>query len=386
MKTAIVHDWLTGMRGGEKCLEVMCELFPDAVLHTLIHLPGRLSGTIEGMEIRTSPLQHLPGKGKYYRHLLPLFPSAVESFDLSEYDLVISSSHCVAKGASGAPGALHLCYCYTPMRYAWDQYEHYFGSHRLRPWSRLVIPPLIDRLRRWDRESVGRVDSFAAISGYVAERIKRYYDRDAVVIYPPVDVASFRADPSPGDYYLMVSALAPYKRIDIAVEAFNSLGRELRIVGMGQDRRRLERLAGPSIRFLGWVSREELKEQYAGCRALVFPGEEDFGITPLEAQASGRPVIAFGRGGATETVRPHPDFPSRGCWPGDRGDPTGVFFTIQDARSLADAVLFLEDHLAEFRSREIRESVRPFDRPRFKKELAAFIEGELGRRKGGGVR
>jgi glycosyltransferase involved in cell wall biosynthesis len=379
MKTAIVHDWLTGMRGGEKCLEVMCELFPDAVIHTLIHQPGRLSAPIEGMEIRTSWLQRLPGREKYYRHLLPLFPAAVESFDLSSFDLVISSSHCVAKGAVTRPEALHLCYCYTPMRYVWDQYDHYFGSHRLRPWSRLVVPPLIRRLRRWDVATSSRVDSFAAISGYVAARIGKYYGREARVIYPPVDVEAFSTSDSPGSSYLMVNALAPYKRVDLAVEAFNELGLELRIVGTGQDQRRLEAMAGPTIRFLGWVSQEELAREYRECRALIFPGEEDFGITPLEALASGRPVIAFGRGGVTETVRPHPDFPSPNSWPRGGGEPTGVFFTGRDAGSLAEAVRFFESRAGGFDPTATGESALPFNRSRFREELSAFIDEELSR-------
>jgi len=382
MKTAIVHDWLTGMRGGEKCLEVMCELFPDAVIHTLIHLPGRLSARIEGMEIRTSWLQRLPGREKYYRHLLPLFPAAVESFNLSSFDLVISSSHCVAKGAVTRPEALHLCYCYTPMRYVWDQYEHYFGSHRLRPWDRLVIPPLIKKLRRWDIATSPRVNSFAAISGYVSARIMKYYGREARVIYPPVDVEAFSTSSSPGSSYLMVNALAPYKRVDLAVEAFNELGLELRIVGTGQDQRRLEAMAGPTIRFLGWVSQEELAREYRDCRALVFPGEEDFGITPLEALASGRPVVAFGRGGVTETVKPHPDFPSPNSWPREGGRPTGVFFTGRDAGSLVEAVRFFEARAGDFDPAATRESALPFNRSRFREELSAFIDEELSRKDG----
>ncbi len=381
MKTAIVHDWLTGMRGGEKCLEAICELFPDAALFTLLHRPGHLSPTIEDMDIRTSWLQRLPGRQAYYRHLLPLFPKAVESFDLSGFDLVLSSSHCVAKGAVPAAGALHLCYCYTPMRYAWDQYDHYFGTHRLGPVTGRIIPPLIRRLRRWDVETAGRVHSYAAISAYVAERIRRYYGRDSTVIHPPVELGAFSVSPSRGDHYLMVNALAPYKRVDIAIEAFNFLGRELRIIGTGQDRTRLERLAAPNIRFLGWVSREDLAREYSRCRAFIFPGEEDFGITPLEAQASGRPVIAFGRGGVTETVRPHPDFPSPGSWPLPEGGATGIFFTGQDAPSLVEAVRFFESREGDFSPQSVRESVLRFDRPRFKEEFSAFVERELEQRR-----
>jgi len=370
LKTAIVHDWLTGMRGGEKCLEVMCELYPDADLFTLIYRHGHLSPAIERMKIRTSWIQRLPGRQVYYRHLLPLFPSAVESFDFSGYDLVISSSHCVAKGAVTGPETLHLCYCYTPMRYAWDQYEQYFGAHRVGGLKRLVIGSLIGRLQRWDAATADRVDSYVAISQHVAKRILKYYDRKATVIYPPVDISSFSPSSGGGDYYLMVNALAPYKRVDLAIEAFNGLGRELRIVGTGQDMERLRQLAGRNVRFLGWVSREELARQYAGCRAFIFPGEEDFGITPLEAQASGRPVIAYGRGGVLETVRPH----------GGTDEPTGVFFHEQTALSLAEAVRSFEEREGDFSPDAIRTSVLSFDRPRFASEFGAFVEGERERR------
>ncbi len=385
MKTAIVHDWLTGMRGGEKCLEEMCVLFPDATIYTLLYRKGHLSPTIEAMKIRTSPIQRLPGWRAYYRHLLPFFPAAVESFDLSGYDLVISSSHCVAKGAVTGPETLHLCYCYTPMRYAWDQYESYFAANRLRWWERFLIPPLIRRLRRWDLSTVGRVDSFAAISNYIAERIRECYGRESVVIYPPVDVEAFSISPSPGDHYLMVNALAPYKRVDIAVEAFNRLGRELRIVGTGQDRSRLEQLAGKNIRFLGWLSPDHLAREYASCRALIFPAEEDFGITPLEAQASGRPVIAFGRGGATETVRPHPGFPAAGTWPVREGAPSGVLFPHQSADSLTGAVRFFEEHADDFSPERIRASVLPFDRAVFRSRITRYVEREVAAFFGGAI-
>jgi glycosyltransferase involved in cell wall biosynthesis len=377
LKVAIVHDWLTGMRGGEKCLVEMCKLFPDATIYTLIYRSGHLSPAIEAMKIRTSLIQRLPWWRTYYRHLLPFFPAAVESFDLSGYDLVISSSHCVAKGAVTGPETLHLCYCYTPMRYAWDQYESYFAPDRLRWWERFLIPPLIRRLRRWDVSTAGRVDSFAAISNYIAERIRECYGRESVVIYPPVDVEAFSISPSPGDHYLMVNALAPYKRVDLAIEAFNRLGRELRIVGTGQDRSRLERLAGKNIRFLGWLSPLDLAREYASCRALIFPAEEDFGITPLEAQASGRPVIAFGRGGAMETVRPHPGFPTARAWPDREGAPTGVLFPHQRVESLAGAVRFYEDHAGDFPPEPIRASVLPFDRSVFRSRLARYVDREV---------
>ena len=379
-RVAIVHDWLTGMRGGEKCLEAMCELFPDATLFTLIYRRGHLSPAIERMRIRTSWIQRIPGWGRIYRHLLPLYPAAVESFDLTGYDLVLSSSHCVAKGARAAPGATHLCYCYTPLRYAWDQYDHYFGPGRLAWWNRRLIPRLIGRMRAWDVATAGRPHRYAAISRHVAGRIRAYYGREADVIYPPVDLSAFTAGSGGGGYYLMVNAFAPYKRVDIAVEAFNRLGRELRIVGSGQDEARLRALAGPNVKFLGWIGQEALREAYAGCRAFVFTAEEDFGITPVEAQASGRPVIALGRGGALETVVPHPGFPGAGdtAPPAPVGAPTGVLFPEQSPDALIEAVRFFEGHERDFDPAAARASVERFDRPRYLAEFKAWVERNRG--------
>jgi glycosyltransferase involved in cell wall biosynthesis len=362
------------MRGGEKCLEAMCELFPDATLFTLIHRAGHLSPAIERMRIRTSWIQRLPGWRRAYRHLLPLFPAAVESLDLRGHDLVLSSSHCVAKGAVAPPGVPHLCYCYTPMRYAWDQYGHYFGPERLAWWNRRLVPALIGRMRRWDVATAGRPTRYAGISRHVAGRIRQYYGREADVIYPPVDLAAFApGGAGGGEAYLMVNAFAPYKRIDVAIEAFNRLGRELRIVGNGQDEARLRALAGPNVRFLGWIGPEALRAEYAACRALVFTAEEDFGITPVEALAAGRPVIAFGRGGALETVRPHPGH-AAGAAPAAEGEPpTGVFFAEQAPEALAAAVRFFEAHAGDFDPAACRRSVERFDRPRFVRELREWV-------------
>jgi len=380
-RVALVHDWLTGMRGGEKCLEALCELFPEATLFTLLYRRGHLSPLIERMDIRTSWIQRIPGWQRIYRHLLPLYPRAIESFDLAGYDLVISSSHCVAKGARAAPDATHLCYCYTPMRYAWDQYEHYFGPGRLAWWNRRLIPPLIGRMREWDVATAGRPHRYAAISRHVAARIKGAYGRDAAVLYPPVDLAPLRLGDGAGGYYLMVNAFAPYKRVDLAVEAFNRLGRELRIIGTGQDEARLRRLAEPNVRFLGWTSPEELHEAYAGCRAFVFAAEEDFGITPVEAQGCGRPVIALGKGGARETVVPHPGFPAPGAWPATTNIasamPTGVLYPEQTTESLVEAVRFFEAHERDFDPAAIRAAVQRFDRPRYLAEFKAFVERNL---------
>jgi glycosyltransferase involved in cell wall biosynthesis len=265
------------------------------------------------------------------------------------------------------------------MRYAWDQYEHYFGPERLAWWNRRLVPALIGRMRRWDVATAGRPTRYAAISRHVAGRIREYYGREADVIYPPVDLSRFApAAGGGGDHYLMVNAFAPYKRVDVAVAAFNRLGRELRIVGNGQDEARLRAMAKPNVRFLGWVSPERLAGEYASCRALVFTAEEDFGITPVEAQACGRPVIALGRGGALETVVPHPDYPAPGAWPALGDAPTGVLYPAQTAESLADAVRFFEAREADFDPAAIRASVRRFDRPRYLAELKAWVGRNLG--------
>ena len=367
MRVALVHDWLTGMRGGERCLEVFCELFPDADLFTLLHVPGSVSPLIERRRIVTSFVQRLPAAATRYRQYLPLFPRAVEAFDLRGYDLVLSSSHCVAKGARPAPGAPHVCYCFTPMRYVWDLYDDYFGRRAGR-LTRTVMPPVAARLRRWDRESISRVDRFVAISRHVAARIERYYERTAEVIYPPVDVQRF--DLAAGDddgFYLIVSALSPYKRLDLAVQAAQRLGRRLLVVGWGPEERRLRSLAGPAVEFLGHCSDEDVAALYRRCRAVLFPGVEDFGIVPLEAMAAGRPVIAFEGGGALETVVP----------PGLDRPPTGLFFREQTVDALAEAMRRLESGAVTFEPKALRARAEEFDRPRFKEGIALLLGGVL---------
>ena len=303
-RVVLVHDWLTGMRGGEKVLEVLCELYPDADILTLFHHRGSVSPPIEQHPIQTSWLQHLPFATRHYRRYLPLFPSAIERFDLSRYDFVISSSHCVAKSVIPRAGVRHLCYCHSPMRYAWDQFDAYFGPARTGPIaSRWIYRPVLARMARWDAATAARVQRFTANSGHVAGRIRRYYNRVATVVYPPVDTIYFHpAGDSPGSHFLIVSALVPYKRIELAIAACNRLGAALRIVGDGPDRPRLEAQAGPNVTFVGWLATKEVREEYRRALAILLPGEEDFGIVPVEAQASGRPVVALGRGGALETV------------------------------------------------------------------------------------
>lgn len=302
MRVALVHDWLTGMRGGERVLEAMARLYPQAPIYTLLHEPGSTSALLESREIRTSFLQHAPFRSAY-RWYLPLFPRAIEALDLGGFDLVLSSSHCAAKAVKAPPGAVHLCYCHTPMRYAWDQFDAYFSPARHGRIGFAIIRSLIGRLRRWDRATVPRVHAFAANSNYVAGRIRSFYQRDAEVIPPPVDTQRFVPAPGPAaDYYLMVTALSPYKRVDLAIEAFRAMNRPLVIAGWGPERERLERLAGGPVRLAGKVADDELLRLYQGCRGLLLPGVEDAGIAPLEAMACGRPALVLSQGGAPEAV------------------------------------------------------------------------------------
>jgi glycosyltransferase involved in cell wall biosynthesis len=326
-----------------------------------------VSAGIERHRIVTSFVQRLPAVNTRYRYYLPLFPTAVESFDLRGYDLVLSSSHCVAKGARPGPGVPHVSYCFTPMRYVWDLYDEYFGGRAGR-LTRLVMPAVAARLRRWDRESSARVDRFVAISRHVAARIDRCYGRVAEVIYPPVDVRRFEVAAGGDDgFYLIVSALAPYKRLDLAVQAAGILGRRLLVVGWGPEERRLRALAGPGIEFLGRRSDEEIAELYRRCRAVLFPGLEDFGIVPLEAMAAGRPTIAFAAGGALETV----------IAPGGARPPTGLFFHAQTVDALADAMRRLEGGAVAFDPKALRARAEEFDRTRFKQRMASFLDGCL---------
>ncbi len=377
MKVAIVHDWLTGMRGGEKCLEAFCEIYPEADIFTLLHLPGSVSEAIERHSIRTSPLQWIPGAGRGYRHLLPLMPTAVRMLPLEGYDFILSSSHCVAKGARGGRDACHISYCHTPMRYAWSGYEEY--RSRLGGAARRLFPRVVEYLRRWDNEANKGVHEFIANSRTVAERIRRYYGREADVLYPPVDTEFYRpADGRASEYYLMVTAFAPYKRVDIAVEAFGRLGRPLKVAGAGQEFERVRAMAKPNVEFLGWQDDETIRELYRGCRAFIFPGEEDFGITPLEAQACGRPVLALGAGGALETVvgvnaeeyEPPPGFAPWEEANGGAAAPTGMFFARSDAEHIAEAVLAFEEMEGRFSPRAARRQAERFGREDFKKKAA----------------
>ena len=359
-----MHDWLTGMRGGERCLEAFCELFPEAPLFTLLHVPGSVSPTIERRRIVTSFVQRLPAAARRYRYYLPLFPAAVARLDLRGFDLVISLSHCAAKAVRRPPGATHVCYCFTPMRYVWDLYADYVGL-AAGLTTRLLMPPLAAALRRWDRRT-DNVDRFVAISHHIADRIRRVYGREADVLHPPVDVARFRPAPGPHDYYLVVSALVPYKRVDLAIQAAQRLGRRLLVVGTGPEERRLHALAGPGVEFMGWRPDAEVARLYAGCRALLFPGAEDYGIVPLEAAAAGRPTIALGRGGVRETMIP---------LDGSGGAPTAVFFGEQTVDALAVAMQRFEAAADRFDPDALRRHAEGFDRPLFVARLRAYIDG-----------
>ena len=321
MKTAVVHDWLNGMRGGEKVLEAILPLVPDPTVFTLFHVPGSVSAAIERYPIRASSLNSLPFSRGGYRNYLPLFARAVESFDLSGFDFVVSSSHCVAKGAI-APGSVpHLCYCHTPVRYAWDQFDEYFPEGTaLRGLKRFFV----ERLREWDRRTASRPTRYLANSSAVAERIRRHYGREATVCHPPVDVAFYTPSESPRrDFLLCVGALVPYKRFGDAVAAARSVGRPLTLVGRGPEEKRLRALAGSSVNIVADRTPDELRELYRTCAAFVQPGEEDFGIAAVEAEACGAPVIALARGGACDIVE---------------DGKNGVLFTEEGPEGLAAAV------------------------------------------------
>lgn len=362
LRIVLVHDWLTGMRGGEKCLEALCSQWPSAQLFTLLHKRGSVSPMIERLQPQTSFLQRLPGVASYYRSLLPLFPMAA-NWRIPPCDLVISSSHCVAKAARGPEGVPHICYCHTPMRYAWHMRDAYFGG-RLGRLKRAAAERVLRWLRDWDRRTADRVTHFIANSRTVQARIQECYGRDSVVINPPVDTDFYTLGDQPReDYYLVVSAFAPYKRIDLALEACRWLGRRLVVIGTGQDRDRLQDLAGPNAEFLGWQSDESIRDHLQRCRALLFPGEEDFGIVPVEANACGCPVIAFGKGGATETIVPLGRSPA----------PTGVWFEEQTVDSLIGAMERFEAHAQAFSAAALRRQALHFNRARYVAEMADFV-------------
>jgi len=361
IRAVLVHDWLTGMRGGEKCLEPFCRLWPDADLFTLLHVSGKVSPAIERLRVRTSFLQHLPRAKNYYRWLLPLMPMAA-NWRLPECELVLSFSHCVAKAARPPLGVPHVCYCFTPMRYAWHMRDAYFARERHSGLKRAAIGVVLARLRDWDWAVSQRVTHFVAISQTIQRRIAECYGRSSVIIPPPVDTNYYTPGPAQReDFYLCVSACAPYKRLDLAVQVCNRLQRQLIVIGSGQEEKRLRKLAGPTVQLLGWQPDSVVRDHLQRCRALIFPGEEDFGIVPVEALACGTPVIAFEQGGATETL-----------------SDLGFFFEHQNEECLASALEEFELQSNGFDPAVARQRALHFSAQHYFQRMTNFLHGVLG--------
>ncbi|MDD5491400.1 MAG: glycosyltransferase [bacterium] len=358
MKIAIVHDYLNQYGGAERVVEVLHELFPEAPVYTSVYLPSEMPGSFKKMDIRTSFMQGFPWMKRHFKKYLMFFPRAIESFDFTGYDLILSSSSGWAKAAKHDAHCLHLCYCYTPMRWVWS-YQRYIERENIPWWAELILKVFIRQLKKWDLETSSRVDRFIAISKLIQDRIKNSYHRDSVIIYPPVETNRFSITEQLGDYYLLVSRLNTYKRVDIVVQAFNQLGLPLVVIGEGPDKAHLEKIAKQNIRFLGKVADPVVNEHCAKCQAFIFPGEEDFGIAPVEAMASGRPVVAYAAGGALETV-------SAGV--------TGVFFEEQTPMAIVAAVKEMQS--IAFDSGRIRKHAQQFDKEIFKQKLKNYIEKE----------
>jgi glycosyltransferase involved in cell wall biosynthesis len=362
VRIALIHDWLTGMRGGERALLAFCEIFPDADLYTLVQVPGATDPIIEKRRVRTSLIQSLPFPGRLYRHYLPLFPMAIEQFDLDGYDLVLSTSHCAAKSVVVPGHTRHICYCLTPMRYAWDQFDAYFGPRRVGRTASAVMRPIMAAMARWDRATEGRVHRYLAISQYVARRIALYYNRQSTIVFPPVDTGFYTPGPvdeasSSAGGVLVVSALVPYKRVELAIGAAKRAGMRLTIVGDGPERPRLEAMADDRITFLGSRSNEEIRTLYRSAIATILPGEEDFGIVPVESQACGRPVVALGRGGVLDTVV---------------DGETGVLVSDDNEEALAEG--FKRVASGSWDSARIRQHAERFSRERFTREMMAVVD------------
>ncbi len=360
MKIAIVHDYINQYGGAERVLEVFMEMFPDAPIYTMVKDLSKMPAKFQNADIRTSFIQKIPFAKNHYKKMLSLFPLAVEQFDLRSYDVILTSSSAFAKGVITTPNQLNICYCYTPMRYVWDLYHQYITEDVTNPIFKLLLPSVLHKIRMWDQLTAQRVDHFIADSKSISNRIKKYYGRDSEVIYPPVNFDQFYPSEQIGDYFLIVSRLIPYKRIDIVIEAFNSLGWPLVIIGDGYDRPRLQSLAKANVQFMGFQSDDVIAEYYSKCKGFILGGEEDFGITPLEAQASGRPVIAYRKGGALETVK---EF------------ETGVFFDEPTSKSLLQAISKFQE--LQFDTQTIRAHANNFSREKFKQEISQFIQSRI---------
>jgi glycosyltransferase involved in cell wall biosynthesis len=366
LKVALIFYWFVGHGGGEKVADILAEMFPQADLFCLVAEPSTMPPRLQTHRLTTSFLQHIPGARRWYRHFLPLHPLALEQLDLSGYDLVISLESGPTKGVLTHTDTCHICYCFSPMRYIWDLYPAY--RRQLGKIVGSAFSLTAHYMRMWDLASASRVDYFGSISHTVAARVQKIYRRDAPVIYPPVNISAGYLAEQHDDYYLVAGRLVDYKRVDLAIEACNQLKRRLRVIGKGDQYEKLRKIAGPQVEFLGYADDQTLRENYAHCRALLFPGEEDFGIVPVEAQSFGRPVIAFGRGGAVETVI--------GFVANEIGPPascTGSFFSEQTPESLAEAILQFEAVEKEFSPAYIRSQTQRFDTPRFKSEMFTFI-------------
>lgn len=376
MKTAIVHEWLTKCAGSEKVLEQIVHLFPDSDIYSLCDfLPDSERGFLKEKNITTSFIQKIPFARKRYRELLPLMPIAIKGFDLSSYDLIISNAHSVAKGVRKYPGQLHICYCHTPMRYVWDlQHQYLKGIGCDRGLRSLTVKTLFNRIRRWDLITSRNVDHLVTNSRYIRNRIQRAYHRDAQVIYPPVDIHSFFLSQRKDDFFVTVSRMVPYKRVDIIVEAFSRSGHPLVVIGDGPALGKIMKQAKKNIQFMGHLKDDVLRIYLEKARALIYAAEEDFGIVPVEAQACGTPVIAFGQGGVTETVVPL----KRGLGSSSQSSPpTGIFFELQTPDSLIDAVKEFESHEDEFDAETIRNNVVKFETERFRREFKEFVDTKM---------
>lgn len=360
MRIALVHDYLNQYGGAERVLEAFAEIFPYAPIYTLIYDEKRTGKAFAGKKIRTSFLQKIPFTKTYHRLFPILMPVAIEQFDLSRYEVVLSDSASFAKGVITKPETLHICYCLTPLRYAWDDSHRYIEEFGYPKFVKKIVPFFINYIRLWDKEAALRVDKFIADSEFVVRRIKKYYNEEAEVIYPPIKTRIFYIEKNPKNYFLMVGRFLPYKRFDVAIEAFNRLKYPLKIIGDGPERGRLKKMAKENIEFVGLVSDKKLREYYANALAFIFPQEEDFGITPLEAMASGRPVLAYRGGGALETV--------------EEGK-TGLFFDEQAPESLIEAVKKFKPE--DFNPQEIRKHALKFDKEVFKEKIKDFVEKAL---------
>ena len=364
LKVAIVHFWLVQMCGAENVLEALCELYPQAEIFTHVYVPEAVSQTIRNHKVHTTFIQNLPKADKLYQSYLPLMPLALQQLDLRAFDLVISSESGPAKGVMVAPEARHICYCHSPMRYVWDMYPDYLASAgRFKRW---LMPPLIHYLRMWDYCTAGGVDQFVANSHFVSSRIQRYYRRDAIVIAPPVNTHEFKPVQEIGDFYLLFGRLVPYKRPDLVVQAFKETGRKLVVIGEGEMSAALKKQGADHIIFMGRQPFAVVQEYLAKCKALIFPGLEDFGIVPIEAMASGRPVIAYGRGGVLDSVI---------------DGQTGLFFHEQSVEALNAALDVFEQSFENFDPVKIAHHAEQFSKERFKNEFMALVDGILNERK-----